>query len=148
MFYIQRVCFCLLASYLLLLYHQKPLRLCSCCQHTSGSSLLIGHISLWSQVCLHCFDIPVSSTSSSRVIALIPLEAALLCELCHYYHLSSIITSLDVCLRCTIQACIMLSKPEWVSRARARERAWMGEPEQGRYIPELTNYCMWVIKKH
>lgn len=35
-----------------------------------------------------------------------------------------------------------------VGEQSARERAWMGEPEQGRYIPELTNYCMWVIKKH
>lgn len=58
-------------------------------------------------------------------------SCTLLRELCHYYHLSSVITSLDVCLRCAIQACIMLGKLEWVSRARAREREWESQNRGG-----------------
>lgn len=104
----------------------------------------------WSQVCLYWYDIPASSIisgTSSTHSTLIPLEAA-----------APLLTlSLLPSNQCNYQPrCVFVVHGPSLHHAEQvregvegeREGAWMGESKQGRYIPELTNYYMWVIKRH
>lgn len=93
---------------------------------------------------LHCCDMPESSSSSSTsstVISLIPLEAALLCSLCLYYHLTSIITSHGVCLWCMGQACIMQGKSERVFGGKREEHEWESQNRGGTSSSVLITVC-------